>query len=180
MSETNHEDTMRGFVRELTEHQAALRAFVGYLMSGSADAADVAQEVNLLLWEKRDQFELGTNFRAWAFTTARYVVLGHHRKMRKSGQMVFDPDLIESLADEWQAQPNAHQRKLAALHSCLEKLPDNDLALVRARYSEHGKVERMAEKSGNSGGSLRLRLFRLRAALKQCVQRELDVEGGLA
>ena len=169
---------MREFVRELTEHQAALRAFVGYLMVGTDGAADVSQEVNLLLWEKRAQYEPGTNFRAWAFTTARYVVLGHRRRLRKEGLLMFDPDLVECLADEWQAQPDQHHHKLAALHTCVEKLSDEDQTLLRARYSGHGNVEQLACEARQSGSSLRVRIFRLRAALKQCVERELLVEGG--
>ena len=180
MTESTDQARITEFVSELTEHQAALRSFVGYLMTGAAETSDVVQEVNLLLWEKRGQYKPGTNFRAWAFTTARYVVLGHRRRQRKEGRMLFDPDLVERLADEWQAQPDEHTRKLAALEHCLEKLSDSDLALVQARYSGHGEVERMAEQAGVSGTSLRLRLFRLRAALKQCVLRELEVEGGLA
>ena len=178
MPETESEDPMREFVRELTEHQAALRAFVGYLMVGTDAAADVAQEVNLLLWEKRAQFEPGTNFRAWSFTVARYVVLGHRRRLRKEGLLLFDPDLVEHLADEWQAQPEQHERKLAVLHTCFEKLSDQDQTLLRARYSGHGRLEQMACESRQSGSSLRVRIFRLRAALKQCVERELLVEGG--
>jgi RNA polymerase sigma-70 factor (ECF subfamily) len=139
----------------------------------------VAQEVNLLLWEKHKQFKPGTNFRAWAFTTARYVVLGHRRRLRKKGLLLFDPDLIERLADEWQEEPDEHESKLAALEHCLEELTDPDQALIRARYSGHGEVERLAGEAGRSGGGLRSRLFRLRAALKQCVQREMEVERSL-
>jgi len=171
---------MREFVRELTEHQAALRSFVGYLMVGTQGAADVTQEVNLILWEKRAHFEIGTNFRAWAFTTARYVVLGHRRRLRREGLLLFDQDLVENLADEWQAQPDEYQHKLATLHTCIEKLSDTDQSLLRVRYSGHGGVERMASESGREGSSLRVRLFRLRAALKQCVERELKVEGDLS
>ncbi|MCH7227127.1 sigma-70 family RNA polymerase sigma factor [Haloferula sp. A504] len=172
-------DPMREFVRELTEHQQALRTFVDYLMMGAPGASDVAQEVNLLLWEKRAQFKPGTNFRAWAFTMARYVALGHRRKLRRDGALVFDPDLIERLADEWEAEPDERERKLAALDHCLEQLPDEDLKLVRARYGSHGEIERLAGEIGKTSGSLRLRLFRLRAALKQCVRAELKLEGGL-
>lgn len=173
-------DPIRDFVRELTQHQPGLRAFVGYLMCGSGAAEDVVQEVNLLLWEKREQFTPGTNFRAWAFTVARYTVLGHQRRLRRQGLLLFDPDIVERLADEWQAEPDEHERKLAALEQCLEKLPEADLKLVRARYSGHGNVEQMADESGRSAGSLRVRLFRLRAALKQCVKSELEMEGGIA
>lgn len=180
MPAAQHDDPLRGFVSELTQHQPALRAFVGYLMAAAADTADVVQEVNLILWEKRDQYQLGSDFRSWAFTTARYVVLGHRRRQRKDGVLLFDPDLVDSLADEWQAQPDEHDLKLAALHNCLEKLSDPDLSLLRARYSGHGKIERLAEEAGRRGGGLRVRLFRLRAALKQCVEREQEIEGGLA
>jgi RNA polymerase sigma-70 factor (ECF subfamily) len=173
-------DRMREFVRELTEHQAALRAFVGYLLAGVSDAQDVAQEVNLLLWEKRDQFEPGTNFRAWAFATARFVVLGHRRRLRRDGALIFDNELLERLADEWQAEPDEHARKLSALEHCIEKLPDEDLVLVKHRYRSHGEVEQLAGRIGKSAASLRLRLFRLRASLKQCVKRELEAEGGPA
>ncbi|MCU0780258.1 MAG: sigma-70 family RNA polymerase sigma factor [Akkermansiaceae bacterium] len=179
MSEQDHDRT-REFVRELTDIQPALRSFVGYLMNGNSAVPDVVQEVNLILWEKNAQFEPGTNFRAWAFNTARYVVLGHRRRLRREGALVFDSDLIERLADEWQEQPCDLERKLAALETCLEKLAEPDLSLVKARYGGHGAVGRMADTQGKSAVSLRLRLFRLRAALKQCVRRELEIEEGLA
>jgi RNA polymerase sigma-70 factor (ECF subfamily) len=170
---------MREFVRELTGHQGALRAFVAYLLAGVQDAQDVVQEVNLVLWEKREQFEPGTNFRAWAFATARFVVLTHRRRLRRDGAMVFDTKLLDRLADEWQAEPDQHERKLAALEHCIEKLPDEDLELVRHRYRAHGEVEQLAARLGRTAASLRLRLFRLRASLKQCVKRELEMEGGV-
>lgn len=180
MSETNHSDLMCEFVHELTEHQAALRAFVCYLLGGRADGAvDLVQEVNLLLWKKHKQYRPGTNFRAWAFTTARYVVLGHRRRLRKDGYLMFDSDLIERLGDEWQAEPNESERKMAALESCFEQLPGRDKKLLRARYNGHGGVEQMAGEGELTAGNLRSRLFRLRAALKQCVQHELKAEEGL-
>ena len=179
MSSSNEQDLTREFVRELTEHQASLRSFVGYLMAGTQGAPDVTQEVNLILWEKRDQFEPGTNFRAWAFTTARYVVLGHRRRLRREGLLLLDQDLIEQMADEWQAQPDDYQHKLATLHTCIEKLSNDDQSLLRTRYSGHGGIEKMATRTGREGASLRTRLFRIRAALKRCVERELEVEGGL-
>lgn len=173
-------EATRDFVGELTEHQSVLRTFIGYLMSGATGVADVTQEVNLLLWEKRDQFELGTNFRAWAFTVARYQVLGHLRRMRRERSFQFSTELVDQLADEWQEDTSDHESQLVALELCLEKLPSDDLDLVRARYGGHGGVERFAKNAGCTSGSMRLRLFRLRAALKQCVEQHNEVEGGLA
>ncbi|MBK1831914.1 sigma-70 family RNA polymerase sigma factor [Verrucomicrobiaceae bacterium R5-34] len=164
---------------EITEIQSGLRAFIGYLMSGTSDVSDVAQEVNLLLWQKRDQYEAGTNFRAWAFTIARYAVLGHLRKKRRGNVEFFSPELLEQLADEWQEDECEYEEQLTALESCLDQLPDEDLDLVHARYNSHGGVERFAQRMGLSAGSLRLRLFRLRAALKRCVEQNMGEEGNI-
>ena len=180
MTEPDDPNETSEFVRELTAHQGSLRAFVQYLMAGSEDAKDAVQEVNVLLWEKRGEYEAGTNFRAWCFAIARYVVLARRRQLRKDGQLVFDPELVDRLADEWQAQPDHHSRKLAALEHCLEKLSDADQTLVQARYSGHGKMQELAKGLECSANSLSRRLSRLRAALKQCVRRELAVEGGTA
>ncbi|MGD7653359.1 MAG: sigma-70 family RNA polymerase sigma factor [Verrucomicrobiales bacterium] len=173
-------EAMRDFVRDVTEIQPALRAFIGYLMSGTGEVADVTQEVNLLLWEKRDQFEPGTNFRAWAFTCARYCVLGHLRRMRREGRHIFSPELVDQLADEWQDDAKAHEKELVALEYCLERLPSEDLDLVRTRYGSHGGVQRLADRLGQSAGSMRIRLFRLRAALKRCIEKQIDEEGDFA
>ena len=176
--ETNDPESL--FVQEITELQPALRAFIGYLMSGASGVSDVTQEVNVLLWKKREEFELGTNFRAWAFTFARYQVLGYHRRMRKEGKLLFSPELVDQLADEWQAEPDEHEKQLVALETCLQKLPPDDLEIVRARYAGHGGVERLAKKLGRNASGLRLRLFRLRAALKRCVEQQLEERGGFA
>lgn len=59
----------------LTEHQLPLRHYVQSLLPGDSSAADVTQLTNTTLWQKREEFELGTNFKAWAFAIARYEVL---------------------------------------------------------------------------------------------------------
>jgi RNA polymerase sigma-70 factor (ECF subfamily) len=46
-------------------------------------AEDVVQEAAVLALEKLDQFEAGTNFRAWMAQMVRYVALNHSRRRRK-------------------------------------------------------------------------------------------------
>ena len=68
------------FVALLTEHQSSLRYYVASLLPGDSAAADVAQQANATIWKKRDDFELGTNFKAWIFSIARYEVLNYRKK----------------------------------------------------------------------------------------------------
>ena len=53
------------FVAELTNHQTSMLAYIRSLAPGSSGARDLLQEVNITLWQKRESFELGTNFKAW-------------------------------------------------------------------------------------------------------------------
>ena len=87
------------FVGEITRCQAALRAYIISLMPGTSGTQDVLQETNLTLWEKRHKFEMGTNFRAWAFAIVRLKVKMHRRKLQRLAKPLLDEDLAEELAE---------------------------------------------------------------------------------
>lgn len=52
------------FVRLLTGNQRKLYAFILSLLRRPADADDVLQETNMVMWRKCAEFEPGTNFDA--------------------------------------------------------------------------------------------------------------------
>jgi len=67
-------------VQEIARHQSRLRAFVRCLMVRSSDVDDLLQEINVVLWEKCDEFQPGSDFWAWASQIARFKVLNQVRK----------------------------------------------------------------------------------------------------
>jgi RNA polymerase sigma-70 factor (ECF subfamily) len=50
------------YVKLLTDHQPVIRAFILSLLPGAPGIDDVIQETKAVLWRKRADFELGTNF----------------------------------------------------------------------------------------------------------------------
>ena len=74
------------FVSLLTDAQPAIRLYVASLMAGCPDVDDVVQETNTLLWRKREEFEPGTPFKAWAFSVARYQVLNWRKRQAKAAE----------------------------------------------------------------------------------------------
>lgn len=74
---------------ELVEHLPALRAFALSLARGSALADDLVQDTILKAWSKIDQFQPGTNLRAWLFTILRNT---YYSDRRKAGREVSDSD----------------------------------------------------------------------------------------
>lgn len=170
----------RDFVSLLTFHQADLWAFLIAMMPGHPDVADVLQKTNLVLWEKRGNFELGTNFRAWALTVARFEALKHLKSLRRDQIFVFDDELLEQLSEEAESSLTNSQSRLDALKHCLNQLRPQDRELLEHRYSSSGILGSYAKSKGRSVSSLSVTLFRLRAVLRQCVSRQLNAEGGQA
>ncbi len=133
------------FVCLLTEHQAAMQSYIISLMPGASGVSDVVQETNLVLWEKRHKFEMGTNFRAWAFAIARFEVKTHRRKLLKVGVPFLDEALAEQLADESLEEPHEFVERLAALKHCLGRLNEDQRRLVEHRYFKQDTLDAFAE-----------------------------------
>jgi RNA polymerase sigma-70 factor (ECF subfamily) len=63
------------------------------------------------------------------------------------------------------------------LRGCLEKLPEDQRNLVQRRYEPGASVQGIAEEDGKSEGAISQALYRIRAALQQCVEKQLAKEG---
>lgn len=171
MNETEHESQI---VALLTEIQLPLRLYVQSLLPGDRTAPDVAQLANATLWRKRGDFVLGTNFKAWAFSVARFEVLNYRKQQARDARLVFSDTLAETLADDLAERDDDTERRHEALRGCLEKLRQQDRDLLLHRYTATaGTLEDFAEKMGRSVGGLKVTLHRLRNTLLGCIEKQL-------
>jgi RNA polymerase sigma-70 factor, ECF subfamily len=162
------------FVAELTNHQTAMLAYIRSLSPGNSGARDLLQEVNITLWQKRDSFELGTNFKAWAFQTIRYHMLNHRRRMASNGWLVFDDDLIERMSPDLETIPDQLEQRHLALKRCLLKLRPQDRELLHHRYATSSSLNKYAVATKRSTGTLKALLFNLRNVLRRCIERQIS------
>lgn len=170
MIENDQYDTE--FVALLTEHQSALRYYVASLLPGDSAAVDVAQQANATIWRKRDNFELGTNFKAWIFSIARFEVLNHRKKYQRD-HVVFSEEMEDLIVSELPGRPLEMDLKQEALTACLQKLKPADRELIRHRYFENTPLAEYSSQINRSVGSLKVTLHRIRNRLLQCVESEL-------
>jgi RNA polymerase sigma-70 factor (ECF subfamily) len=68
------------------------------IVADRSAAEDVVQEAALLALGKLDQFEPGTNFRAWMAQMVRFVALNYARKRQKQRAGALDPSLENTSA----------------------------------------------------------------------------------
>jgi RNA polymerase sigma-70 factor (ECF subfamily) len=163
-------------VQEIARHQSRLRGFVRCLLVRPADVDDILQEINAVLWEKADEFQPGTNFWAWASQIARFKVLNHIRKVGRE-RLVFDETILEQLAEIATKKLEQLDQRRAALDHCLQQLPPPQRQLIDLRYTAGQTIELIGESIGRPAGSVRQALYRIRAALHACIERQLAMGG---
>jgi RNA polymerase sigma-70 factor (ECF subfamily) len=168
----NSSADLQTYVEQMIAHQDRLRAFIYSLMPGSTHIADVLQNTNAILWQKRGEFTADTNFTAWAFRIARYQTMHQLDRDKRDGRLVFSDELLETFAAP-APEDAIHNNLLRTLDDCMEKLTDHQRSLIRARYTPGQSLEKLAETLGRSPGGLRIALHRIRDLLKSCVEDRL-------
>ncbi len=166
------------FVTLLTGIQPNLHAFLTSLLPGEGSIDDLLQQTNLVLWQKRSDFTLGTNFRAWAFAVARWEVRAWITKSKRSDWLTFFQDIGESLADRFEstAPAPAENAAMDTLRLCLGKLKENDRLLVLSHYQHEKSLAECARIFQRGSDSLKVSLFRIRQILRRCMDSQLSIE----
>jgi RNA polymerase sigma-70 factor (ECF subfamily) len=166
------------FIREFTQSQRPLYLYILPLVGNSADADEVLQETNLVIWAKWHQFEMGSNFLAWGRAIARLEVF-RHRRNRNRKMTFLDGNVLELVAERSESvNENLHVRQ-AALAKCLGQLRPKDRALIQMRYAAGANGDKVARTLGRPANSVYQSLGRIRRVLVECVRMQLAAEGGL-
>ena len=164
------------FLTLLTQHDRALGVYVYSLVTPNADADDILQQTKMILWRCFDQFEPGTNFIAWARKTAFHQILTY-RRQRKREHLPLSDETLEAISHEVAQLAERGDDRREALQSCLHMLPQEHRQLVLLRYFEDLEVEQIAERIGSTVGAVYRALSRVRLALLECVEKQINTGG---
>lgn len=165
--------------RLLMQHRTSLYGYIFACVRHHADAEDILQTTTVAVMESIGQLRDEAGFLPWAREIARRRVLAHRRGNQK--EQVFDPELVRSLAEAAERldeKEPANLRQLA-LKTCLDHLPPESRKLIIARYDpKTGDAEAIAAQFGHTVQSVYARIKRIKAALRNCVEKRLQQERG--
>ena len=173
MSSPNSTDQTAQVQALFVRHSAALRGFVASLVSEFGVVDDVLHESFLTITAKAAEFELGTNFLAWAKAIARFKVLHARRAHWREVNGISDEAIEALCASEPEADLAPLEHQLAVLASCIEALPKQTRRAVELRYQQAHSVPETAQRLGWTPGSLYVILCRARSALRECIERKM-------
>ena len=163
-------DASEDFVRLMTAHQGRLFAYLLSLLGDPDHANDVLQETNMVLWRDHAEFRPGSNFTAWAFRVAHFQVMAF-RQRRMRDRLVYEDDLLETLASAARAVDDLYEDRRSRLAGCLQKIAAPHRELLRRRYADGEPLESIAGWKGTTANAVTQMLFRIRQTLLQCVGR---------
>lgn len=172
MEESEHHET---FVRQLTENQNRLYAYVYSLLADHNRASDVLQETNVVLWRKINDFQSSKPFLPWAFAVARFQVLAHLRD-RKRDRILLDENLAEVISVEAEEKAELFNVPRETLAQCVETLAPASRELIQLRYMKHLSVREVAESVERTVSATKVSLMRIRRTLADCIERRLGAE----
>ena len=164
------------FVQLLAQCQLKLQLYIVALVGNVVDAEDIRQNTNTVLWQKRDEYQPGTNYLAWAFAIARLEVL-KHRDRRPRDLPGLSPEVMALLGEESVQKSKLFEQRREALAGCVHKLGASDRNLVQSYYQGGTTLAALAEGLKRSASSVRHSISRIRRRLRACIESTLAHEG---
>ena len=165
------EDALRELIRR---HRRSVRSVVTRVVSCSADAEEVVQDVFLIIWKCAGTFRGQAKVTTWIHTIARNAAVSRRRRDRLTLSMTArgvppaDP-ICKSSDPEQRAAASELARQLV---SRIEKLsPEHRAAIVAVL--RFGSATTAAAQLGLLIGTIKSRLHRARLALR--ARRQLDL-----
>ena len=161
----------------LRNTHARIRAYIAGMGIAAHEVDDVAQDVYLEFYKNLEKVPADVAPQRWLKGIARNVCLNHIRRSARRGRLHREA-LAELLATtETETHRRATEGSLQiALEECCRKLPGDSRQLLNLKYQQDLPSDAIAETLSKSAEAVRVALFRIRASLKSCVQKQLASE----
>lgn len=144
------------------------------------DAEDVTQETFVRMFRALDRYDTTRPFGAWLFTIASRLAIDHirRRRVRPISLVQHDPGSDEERLIEPEdlgLKPDelaSHAEEAERVEALIASLPEHYRIVVVLRHQQDFSYEEIAEALGLPLGTVKARIHRARALLKNLIQGE--------
>jgi RNA polymerase sigma-70 factor (ECF subfamily) len=165
------------FLKLFVRHQQEIYAYILTLVPHIHDADDLFQDGMIVMWQKFDQFQPGTNFAAWGVQIMRFQILNYRRNQARDKRVLTEESLFEALIGHMPTIQDETAARIEALRKCLTLLDDRAKRLIKMRYERNIPVEKIASFLKMSRRHVYHILGQINSVLLRCMRRTL-AEGG--
>ena len=161
------------FLKLFVRHQQEIYAYILTLVPHVHDADDLFQDGMIVMWQKFDQFQLGTNFAAWGVQIVRFEILDYRRNLARNKQVLMEDSLFDVLMNHMPTIQDQAAVRIEALRKCLALLDDRAKRLIKMRYERNIAVEKIALYLKLSRRHVYHVLGQINSVLLRCMRRTL-------
>jgi len=154
------------------EYGLLVRGYLASRVYHLEDAEDLAQDSFLIAFSKLSSYEIGTNFRAWLLSIAKYQLSNHWRKSSRRANTMdkFRHDIAGAIQPEMvKASDEMKQNQINKLLHCISELPDRTRHLIRAGL-DGVRMETLAEEMNLKPNAIYQLRHRAHIALRKCME----------
>ena len=175
--ETARKGDLDAFNALVLRYQDAVYGVALRIMSDPHRAADVAQEAFITAYRRLETFR-GGSFKSWLLRITTNQCYDELRRLKRRPATSMQ-DLPDADADDGPALPDdsdspeevAEQRELnQAIAACIQSLGDDQRTVLVLSDVEGMSYQEVAEITGANLGTIKSRLSRARAAVRDCLQ----------
>ena len=168
------------FAEIVRAFQRQIRAWIVSRCPPGGDPDDVAQKTFVAAFNRIGEYELGTDFRAWLFTIARYQLMAECTRLKRMADYHsrYVPHALSRELERRSEATAEEPKRLEHLRECLKQLETTSRDLLDRRYGSEIPLAEIAQHADRSVGAIKKHLFILRQKLHECIERRLAQEAG--
>ena len=160
-------------------HQAAYIVILTMVRADEDTVMDLVQDTYLKVYQRLDQLESPSKFRAWVKQIARNTALDY---IKKSKVLAFSELYVDEAMEVEVEDPDTEhlpdivmdrQETARLLHEILDTLPDAQRAVISMHYLQGIPVKEIAATLGRSENTIKVQLFQGRKSLEAKI-REME------
>jgi RNA polymerase sigma-70 factor (ECF subfamily) len=159
-----------GGAEALHRHRGEVWHYLRVLGCDPQAADDLCQETFLVALRKRVRFRGAAEAAVYLRRTARFLFLEHRRRRGRSREEIGSDAWVDAVDASFEASA-PHDVWLAALERCRARLEGRRREAVELSYEQGLSRAEVARRMSMSEHGVRNLLHRVRAALRQCIEK---------
>jgi len=168
-----NDDAFRDLIKGVGPH---IRNYLASNIFDHQYVDDVLQQTFISAYHNLETFDPSYSFKGWVYGIARNKLRQHLKKTYRDKEKLesYEYEFRTHIAETFEEQPLENIRsQVVKLQECMSKLGVKNQELVNERYFGKNSVKELAEKLGKTETSLSVTLYRVRATLRNCMEKAL-------
>ena len=162
----------------VTQYQDYVFSVTMKVLKNREEAEEAAQDSFVKAFRALANFEQRSKFGTWLYQIAWRTAIDRYRSRPRASQSLDDDQSFLQVADHGVTPEQQLQKQNARslIEQALEKMRPQDATLLTLYYLNEQSVKEIAEITGLTESNVKVKLFRLRDALKNILTKNLKGE----